>query len=400
MTGSATTSPGPGELSLTPGEKLRMAVLYAVIGTVTVLAFFAAYRFLPHQIPGEVSGGSLLFTGLAITAYILGLRHGFDADHIAAIDNTTRKLLNDGKRPLTVGTWFSLGHSTIVCLMIVALVAAFDFIRAQYQAFANVGAVLGTLISGIFLFVIGIINVIIVLDVYAIFKGLRNRELDQKALDEQMEKRGFLYRFFGPLFKVIEEPWQIYPIGVLFGLGFDTATEVIIIALATGLAVTNAFPLWAILILPLLFTCGMVLSDTSDGFSMRYAYGWAFLKPIRKIYYNLTLTIISVLVAFVIGGVELLQVISAELGWGGPFWGWLDNLDFETLGVGIVALFIGAWLLAMLVYRIKRYEDIGFGPANTAVQAARDPKVFGTPLMEDLHEPEDPAAFPPATPGG
>jgi nickel/cobalt transporter (NiCoT) family protein len=350
-------------LALTGREKAEMVALYVAIFAVTIFAFAAAFAYLPHQIPGEVTGGGLLFTGLALTAYILGLRHGFDADHIAAIDNTTRKLLNEGKRPLTVGTWFSLGHSTIVCAMIAALVLAFNAVSSRTAAFATTGAVLGTLISGVFLFIIGLVNVIIVLDVYRIFRGLRTRTLDQKALDEQMEKRGFLYRYFGRLFKVVEEPWQIYPIGVLFGLGFDTATEVILIAVATDLAFTGAFPLWAILILPLLFTCGMVLSDTSDGFSMRYAYGWAFLKPIRKIYYNLTLTIISVLVAFVIAGVELLQVLSGQLGWGGPFWGWLDALNFEELGIGIVVLFLGCWVGAMVIYRLKRYEEIGFAPS-------------------------------------
>jgi nickel/cobalt transporter (NiCoT) family protein len=359
-------APTPGDLALTSHEKLSMGLLYAAILGVTVLAFAAAFRFLPHQIPGEALPGGLIFTGLAITAYVLGLRHGFDADHIAAIDNTTRKLLNDGKRPLTVGTWFSLGHSTIVCGMIVALVVAFDFVKSQYANFAHVGAILGTLISGVFLCVIGLVNVIIVLEVYRIFQRLRDGELDQRALDEQMEKRGFLYRYFGRLFRVINEPWQIYPIGVLFGLGFDTATEVIIIALATGLAFSGAIPLWAVLILPLLFTCGMVLSDTSDGFSMRYAYGWAFLRPIRKIYYNLTLTVISVLVAFAIGGVELLQVTSGELGWSGPFWIWIHGLDFETLGFGIVGLFIGCWLIAMAIYRLKHYEEIGFGAASPA----------------------------------
>jgi high-affinity nickel-transport protein len=218
------------------------------------------------------------------------------------------------------------------------------------------------------------VNLIIVLDVYRIFKGLRDRKLDQKALDEQMDKRGFLYRYFGRLFKVVNEPRQIYPIGVLFGLGFDTATEVLVIGLTVGFAVSANIPMWAVMLLPLLFTCGMVLSDTSDGFAMRYAYGWAFLNPIRKVFYNLTLTVISVMVAFVIGGVELLQVLSGELGWGGPFWNWLDNLDFETLGFGIVILFVGAWLLAMAIYRIKRYEDIGFGPSP---EESRPPTLGG-----------------------
>jgi len=337
-----------------------MGLLYAAILAATVGAFYGAFRFLPPHYSGEVSGGALIFTGLAITAYVLGVRHGFDVDHIAAIDNTTRKLLNDGKRPLTVGTWFSLGHSTIVCGMIVALVVAFDFIRAQYANFANVGAILGTLISGGFLFVIGLVNVIIVIEVYRIFRELRTGALDQAGLDQQLAKRGFMYRYFGRLFRVINEPWQIYPVGVLFGLGFDTATEVLLIGLAVG-AAYSGIPLWAVLFLPALFTCGMVLSDTTDGFSMRYAYGWAFSHPIRKVFYNLTLTVISVLVAFAIGGVELLQVLASELGWGGPFWTGLENLDFESLGIAIVILFLACWGVALAIYRWKGYERAGFG---------------------------------------
>jgi nickel/cobalt transporter (NiCoT) family protein len=337
-----------------------MGLIYGVLAVVTFLAFAGAFRYLPHEYSGELTSGALLFTGLAITAYVLGLRHGFDADHIAAIDNTTRKLLNDGKRPLTVGTWFSLGHSTIVCGMILALVVVTDWISSHFHLFATVGAVLGTLISGVFLVVIGIVNAVIVLEVYRMFRGVRDGQLDQKALDDQMNKRGFLNRIFGRFFRVVREPWQIYPIGVLFGLGFDTATEVLIIALALLFAASGV-PLWAVLFLPLLFTCGMVLSDTSDGFAMRYAYGWAFNHPIRKIFYNLTLTVISVLVAFVIGGVELLQVISGELGWGGPYWAWLDHLNFESLGIAIVVLFLGCWAIAMVIYWVKGYERIGFG---------------------------------------
>jgi high-affinity nickel-transport protein len=370
----STGTTGPGASNLTVAEKAFMVLLYACIIAVTVVAFLAAYAYLPHNVTGEPTSGTLLFTGLAIVAYTLGLRHGFDVDHIAAIDNTTRKLLNDGKRPLTVGTWFSLGHSTVVFVMVAAFVVAADFVKSHLSNFVAVGDVVGTIVSGAFLFIIGIVNLIIVLDVYRIFKGLRDRKLDQKALDEQMDKRGFLYRYFGRLFKVVNEPRQIYPIGVLFGLGFDTATEVLVIGLTVGFAVSANIPMWAVMLLPLLFTCGMVLSDTSDGFAMRYAYGWAFLNPIRKVFYNLTLTVISVMVAFVIGGVELLQVLSGELGWGGPFWNWLDNLDFETLGFGIVILFVGAWLLAMAIYRIKRYEDIGFGPSP---EESRPPTLGG-----------------------
>ena len=348
--------------ALTSSEKGTIVGLYVAIVAATVASFVAAFAFLPHHVEGELTGGGLIFSGLAITAYVLGVRHGFDADHIAAIDNTTRKLLNEGKRPLTVGTWFSLGHSTIVAGMIAALVVALNFINQNYHTFASVGAVLGTVVSGAFLVVIGLVNVIIVLEVWRIFRDLRDRRLDSDALDAQMEKRGFLYRYFGRLFRVVREPWQIYPIGVLFGLGFDTATEVLLIGIAVYFGGTGAFPLWAVLILPLLFTCGMVLSDTTDGIAMRYAYGWAFHRPIRKVFYNLTLTILSVLVAFVIGGVELLQVISSELAWKGPFWSWLNGLSFEALGVGIVVLFVAAWLVALGVYRYMRYEEVGFGP--------------------------------------
>jgi nickel/cobalt transporter (NiCoT) family protein len=347
-------------VALAPAEKAKVVALYAVIAVATVASFLGAYRFLPSHYAGEVSGGALVFTGLAITAYVLGIRHGFDVDHIAAIDNTTRKLLHDGRRPLTVGTWFSLGHSTIVCGLIVALVVAVDAVRRSYASFASVGAVLGTAVSGTFLFLIGIVNVLIVVEVYRLFRGLRTGALDHRALDEQMNRRGFLARYFGRLFRVIDEPWQIYPVGVLFGLGFDTATEVLLIGLAVGAAYTGV-PLWAVLFLPALFTCGMVLSDTTDGVSMRYAYGWAFSHPIRKVFYNLTLTVISVLVAFAIGGVELLQVLAGELGLGGPFWGAVESVDFETLGVAVLVLFLASWGVALAIYRWKGYERQGFG---------------------------------------
>jgi len=263
-----------------------------------------------------------------------------------------------------VGTWFSLGHSTIVTLMIAGFVVATEFIKNNYPAFETYGAVLGTLISGAFLIIIGLVNLVIFAEVYKIFKGLRSGELDSKKLEDQLQKRGFLYRYFGRLFRVVEEPWHIYPIGVLFGLGFDTATEVIIIAIAITFAAATGISLLVIMILPLLFTCGMVLSDTTDGFAMRYAYGWAFLKPIRKVYYNLTLTILSVMVAFAVGGVEFLQILSSELGWGGPFWSVVDGVDFETLGIGIVIMFVGAWALAMAIYRMKGYEKSGIGPPS------------------------------------
>ncbi|MCI4347262.1 MAG: HoxN/HupN/NixA family nickel/cobalt transporter [Thermoplasmata archaeon] len=359
----ARASPASDPLALTRQEKASMSLLYGGIGLATLLGFVGAFLYLPHGVPGVAAGGGLVFTGLAITAYILGLRHGFDADHIAAIDNTTRKLLGEGQRPLTVGTWFSLGHSTIVCAMVAAFVVAADFADAHIAALRSVGTLFGLLVSGFFLVVIGLVNLVLVAEVYRLFRDVRTRKLDPADLDREMELKGFLYRYFGRLFRVIRSPKQIYPVGILFGLGFDTTTEVLLIASAVGFALTPV-PFWAVMFLPLLFTCGMVLSDTTDGFAMRYAYGWAFRHPVRKLYYNLTLTIISVLVAFAIGGVEMLQVLSLETGWSGPPWSGLDHLDFGTLGIAIAALFVGAWLVAMAIYRFKGFERSAGSPAS------------------------------------
>jgi nickel/cobalt transporter (NiCoT) family protein len=336
-----------------------MALLYVVVAGVTAGGFYASYL---------IGLRWTVVAGLGLVAYILGLRHGFDADHIAAIDNTTRKLLHDGQRPLTVGTWFSLGHSTIVCGLIVTLILVTDFVKSHIAAFQTVGNILGTAVSGVFLFLIGFVNLLIVAQVYRMFQQAKSGRLDEAQYESQLNQRGLLYRFFYRFFRAVEEPWQIYPIGVLFGLGFDTATEVALIAISVGAGVSGVVPIWTVLVLPLLFTCGMVLSDTSDGFAMRYAYGWAFNNPIRKIFYNLTLTVISVLVAFAVGGVELLQVIASELGLTGPFWAQLGTLDFETIGYVIVILFVACWAVAMVIYRWKGYERLGFSgaPSNPA----------------------------------
>ncbi len=341
----------PADLRLRRGEWLTMGSIFAAIAATTVLAFVAVYL---------VSSRWPVVAGLGLVAYVLGLRHGFDADHIAAIDNTTRKLIRDGRRPLTVGTWFSLGHSTVVCGMIVALVLVTQAVTSHLEQLRTLGSVIGTLVSGAFLVVIGLVNVLIVVEIAGMFHAARRGEFDEGRYEAELSQRGFLYRYFYRLFRIVREPWQIYPIGVLFGLGFDTATEVALIALSVGLGVgvAGSAPLWTILLLPLLFTCGMVLSDTSDGFAMRYAYGWAFEHPIRKIFYNLTLTVISVLVAFAVGGLELLGVLASELGWSGPFWGALRDLsgNFELVGYAVVALFVGAWLVALAIYRWKGYE--------------------------------------------
>ncbi len=335
-------------LGLSPRERLLVLLIYSGIASVTLAGFIAST---------SVGQSYVLLAGLGLVAYVFGLRHGVDADHIAAIDNTTRKLMQEGKRPLTVGMWFSLGHSTIVVGLIVSLVLATRAVVGAIPTLQDIGSIVGTTVSGAFLWLIGVINIVIVIEVYHVFRGLREGKLNESHLEELLNNRGFMNRYFGHLFKLINKPWQIYPIGVLFGLGFDTASEVALIAISVGVGVSSAVPIWMILVLPLMFTCGMVLVDTSDGVAMNLAYGWAFLKPIRKIYYNLTVTIISVLVAFLIGGVELLQVISSELNLSGGFWGWLGGLDFETMGYGIVGLFVVSWLVSIVFYRYKRFDE-------------------------------------------
>ncbi len=255
-----------------------------------------------------------------------------------------------------MGLWFSLGHSTIVVGLIIGLVFATRAVAASIPALQDAGAVAGTLISGSFLWIIGLINAVIVLGIYKIFQTLKQGKLNQTELDNLLENRGFMSRFFRPLFKIVKSPWQIYPIGVLFGLGFDTASEVALIAISVGVGVSTSIPIYYVLVLPLMFTCGMVLVDTTDGVTMTVAYEWAFLNPIRKIYYNLTVTLISVLVAWVIGTVELLQVLSSELGLSGGFWDWLNALDFERIGFGIVAIFVLSWLVSLGYWRYRRFD--------------------------------------------
>ena len=334
---------------LSQGDKLKIGVLYSLIALATILGFIAS------TIVGRLS---LLLAGLGIIAYVFGLRHGVDADHIAAIDNTTRKLMQENQSPFTVGMWFSLGHSTIVVALIVGLVFVTRTIIGHISVLQSVGAIVGTTVSGAFLLLIGIANMVIVFGIYRIYKELKRGKLNQGDLERLLNDRGFLNRYFRPVFKILRKPWQIYPIGVLLGLGFDTATEVALIAISGGVGVNSNVPIWMILVLPFTFTCGMVLVDTTDGVTMRMAYGWAFLNPIRKIYYNLTVTVISVFTALVIGSVELLQVTASELRLYGTFWNWLISLDFESIGFGIIVIFLATWLVSTAIWKFGRLEEI------------------------------------------
>jgi nickel/cobalt transporter (NiCoT) family protein len=294
--------------------------------------------------------------GLGLTAYLFGLRHAFDADHIAAIDNTTRKLLGQGKRPMGVGFFFSLGHSTIVFALVAGLALAARTVNSHVLVLHDYGASVGAGVSGVFLWLIGILNLIVLIDIVRIFREMRGGHYDDERLENRLLERGMMSRCFGCFFRLINKSWQMYPLGVLFGLGFDTATEVGLLAVAAGVA-THAVPFLAVLALPILFAAAMSLMDTLDGAFMTQAYGWAFSNPIRKVYYNITVTSLSIVVALAIGTIELLQVMSTSLGLRGRGWDSLNNLDFGTLGYAMVLLFIIVWGVSISVWKVRRIED-------------------------------------------
>ncbi len=294
--------------------------------------------------------------GLGLLAYSFGLRHAFDADHIAAIDNTTRKLLQEGRRPLSTGFFFSLGHSTIVFSLAAGLAVAARAVNSHLATFQAYGGTIGAGVSGIFLWLIAIANLVVLIDIARIFRGLR-RGHDEGQLEERLVQRGLLGRLFlGRLLGFVSKSWHMYPLGLLFGLGFDTATEIGLLALAAGVA-THHVPILAVLSLPLLFAAGMSLLDTADGIVMTHAYGWAFRNPVRRVYYNLTVTGLSVAVAAAIGTVELLQVAAGRLALQGPFWAWLERLDLGTLGYGVVGLFLLSWVVSVTIWKTGRIED-------------------------------------------
>ena len=295
--------------------------------------------------------------GLGMLAYTFGLRHAFDADHIAAIDNTTRKLLAQGRKPMGVGFFFSLGHSTIVFVLVAGLAAATRAVDSQIPAFQTYGGYIGASVSGTFLWVIGVLNLIVLIDIVRIFFAMRSGAYDEHQLERHLHDRGLMNRFvFGRLSRAVTKSWHMYPLGLLFGLGFDTATEVGLLAVSAGVA-THAVPAGAVLSLPILFAAGMSLLDTADGAFMSHAYGWAFANPVRKVYYNITVTGLSVVVALLIGTVELLQVASAKLQLSGGAWDWLNALDFELLGYAVAGAFVATWLVSVAVWKLHRVEE-------------------------------------------
>ena len=299
-------------------------------------------------------------TGLATLAYTFGLRHAFDADHIAAIDNTTRKLVSEGKRPLSVGFFFSLGHSSVVFVLAVLLNFGIRGLDKQVSndnsGLHTITGVVGTCVSGFFLFLIAAFNIIVLAGIIRVFREMRSGRYNDEELEEQLNKRGLMNRFLGPLARRVDTPWKIYPIGFLFGLGFDTATEIALLVLA-GTAVAGGLPFYAILSLPILFAAGMSLFDTADGCFMNFAYDWAFAKPVRKVYYNLTITGLSVFVAVFIGTIELLGLLSQNAHLNGSFWSFLAGFNINTAGFVIVGVFMVTWIVALCIWHFGRIEQ-------------------------------------------
>ncbi len=345
--------------NLDAGQRRTLAAMAAVIAALHLVGFGLLFLVVaPHRYSLGASGAFTV--GVGLTAYTLGLRHAFDADHIAAIDNTTRKLMHEGKRPLSVGFFFALGHATIVFLL------AFGFaigIRALSGQVENDGSALhqatgwiGTGVSGTFLYLIAALNIVILVGILRVLGKLRRGEFDEAELEAELDNRGLMNRFYRRFTRAVTRPGQMYPLGILFGLGFDTATEVALLFLAAG-AAGAGLPFYAILCLPVLFAAGMTLLDTIDGSFMNFAYGWAFSQPVRKVFYNLTITALSVFVALVIGSVEIFSLAAEKLGLSGGVWDWLGALDLNTIGFVIVAIFVLTWIAALAVWRLGRIEE-------------------------------------------
>ncbi|MDH6130665.1 high-affinity nickel-transport protein [Kitasatospora sp. MAA4] len=336
---------------------IRTGGLLAVIAAMHVAAFGILIVMVdPHH---YAIGTQVFGLGLGVTAYTLGMRHAFDADHIAAIDNTTRKLMADGKRPVSVGFWFALGHSTIVVVLAGGIAAGAHFVTTLTDDKSSTHQVLGvvsTSISGTFLYLIAALNLVSLFGIYRVFKAMRGGQFDEHELEKHLDSRGFMNRVLGRLTKSITRPGQMYPIGLLFGIGFDTATEVTLMVMA-GSGAAAGLPWYAILCLPLLFASGMSLFDTLDGTFMNFAYHWAFSNPVRKVYYNLTITGLSIAVAFLIGTIELVGVLHDQLNLDDPVSNWISGINLNNVGFVIVGLFVVVWAGALAYWRFAKVEN-------------------------------------------
>jgi high-affinity nickel-transport protein len=344
---------------LTPSQWRTVGVMGAVILGLHAVGFFLLFAVVAPQ-NFSLGDSGLFSVGIGLTAYTLGLRHAFDADHIGAIDNTTRKLMADGQRPVSVGFFFSLGHSSVVFLLAIA----FTFgIRGLSGAVGDddswlhqATGLIGPTVSGTFLTIIGILNLLVLISIVKIFRRMRRGHYDEAELEHQLNNRGFMNRFYRRATGTVRTPWQMYLVGLLFGLGFDTATEIALLATA-GTAAAGGLPIYAILCLPILFAAGMSLLDTVDGAFMNFAYGWAFAKPVRKLFYNITITWLSVVVALLIGMIELMSVFADKLALSGQPWDFVSGLDLNYVGYAIAALFVLTWVGALAIWRFGHIEE-------------------------------------------
>ena len=343
---------------LTREEWRRMAMMFGFIAFLHIAGALLMWRATSGNY--VLSDGSLFGWGTAALAYVLGMRHAFDADHISAIDNTTRKLMAEGKRPLAVGFFFSLGHSSVVAALAILLNFGIKALGTQLKdensSLHHWTGLIGTTVSGTFLMLIAILNLIVLVSIVGVFLKMRQGLYDEEELEKHLDSRGFLMRFFGPIARRIDASWKMYPLGILFGLGFDTATEVGLLVLA-GSSVIAGLPWWAIISLPLFFAGGMSLLDTIDGSFMNFAYGWAFSKPVRKVYYNIVITGLSVAVALFVGGLEICQVISEQLNLTGFFWDYANGFDLNSAGFIIVGAFVVVWAVALLLWKYGKVEE-------------------------------------------
>jgi high-affinity nickel-transport protein len=332
----------------------RLIGVYAILVAVNLAAWACALvAFRTHPV----------LLGTAFLAYTFGLRHAVDADHIAAIDNVTRKLMQRGERPVSVGFFFALGHSTIVVLASLGVAATTAALQNRFAFLRDVGGLIGTGVSALFLFAVALANLVILAGVYRTFRRVRRGGFYvEEDVDRLLAQRGVLARLYRPVFRLVTESWHMYPLGFLFGLGFDTATEIALLGISATEA-SNGLSVWSIMVFPALFAAGMSLIDTTDGVLMLGAYGWAFARPIRKLYYNLTITLVSVLVAVVVGGIEVLGLVGEQLRLDGPFWSLIGALNdnFGTLGYVIVAIFALSWMVSIAIYRIRGYDALEAG---------------------------------------
>jgi high-affinity nickel-transport protein len=368
-------SPTPPSLTAVSSTGLGRPAWRAVagvLGVVLVMNVVAWAVLLGAVVPQNLTLGAQVFgVGLGVTAFTLGVRHAFDIDHIAAIDNTTRKLLADGRSPVSAGFWFALGHSTIVVVLAGLVAVGAELVGTltdDGSSTHQVLALVGTSVSGAFLLLIGVLNLVAMVGIVRVYRRARTQGYDSSALDAALDDRGFITRILRPLMRSIRHPAQMYPIGLLFGLGFDTATEVTLLVLA-GAGAAGGLPWYAVMVLPLLFTAGMTLFDTLDGAFMNVAYRWAFANPIRKIYYNLTITGLSVAVAIIIGGIELVGVFHAKLSLDDPVTNAIARVDLTNVGFIVVGLFVVVWAAAVAFWKLGGVEQRWALPERVRTEA-------------------------------